>query len=108
MTCPDSLQLVPTPTPFVDITDHINSWNHAKEYTMAGMSGIHVGMYKAQIRHPDLALYDAALWLIPYNNGLFYDQWHKGVDVMLLKASGNTHSDKLALSSSSWKQIQYE
>ena len=52
-------------------------------------------MYKAQIRNPDLALYDAAHHSIPYHNGFSYDRWLRGVKVMLLKASGNTRSDKL-------------
>ena len=86
MNCPASLQLTPPSIPFIDITDHCKSWKHAKEYTTAGLSGIHFGMYKAQIRDPNLALYDAAHRLTPYHNGLFCDRWHIGVDVTLLKA----------------------
>ena len=75
MTRPASaaLQPEPPPKPFVDTTDHIQSWTHAKEYTTAGLSGIHFGMYKAQVRDPDLTLYDAALRSIPYRTGIHYD-----------------------------------
>ena len=83
------------PASHIDLLNHCASWKHAKEYTTAGISGVHFGMYKAQIRDPDLALYDAAHRSIPYHNGFYYDRWLRGVDVMLLKASGNTRSDKL-------------
>ena len=48
------------PATHIDLLDHCASWKHAKEYTTAGISGVHFGMYKAQIRDPDLALCDAA------------------------------------------------
>ena len=47
------------------------------------------------LRDPNLALYDAAHRSIPYHNGIYYNRWLKGIDVMLLKASGDTRSDKL-------------
>ena len=41
------------------------------------------------------AINDAVCCSIPYHSGLYYNKWLKGMDVMLLKASGNTRSDKL-------------
>ena len=68
-----ALKPEPPPKPFVDATNHIQSWTHAKEYTTAGLSGVHFGMYKAQVQDPDLALCDAALRSIPYNTNIHYD-----------------------------------
>ena len=73
-----------------------NSWKKAKEYTTAGISGLHFGMYKAQAHDPDLTQYNATHRLITFCSGILYDCWLKGVvNVMLLKSSGNTRSDKL-------------
>ena len=80
---------------FITTTDHWHSWKHAKEHTTAGISGLHFGMFKAQIHDPDLSMYDGVRCSIPYQHGLYCDHWLKGVDVMLLQATGNTCSDKL-------------
>ena len=85
----------PTPTTFVSTDDYTSSWAKAKEYTTSGISGIHFGMHKAQALDRDLTTFFASHWSIPYSSGSYYDQWLKGVDVMLLKASSNTQSDKL-------------
>ena len=52
-------------------------------------------MYKAQARDPNVAQYNALHQSIPFCSGLLYDRWLKGTDIMLLKSSGNTQSDKL-------------
>jgi hypothetical protein len=79
----------------VTTEERAGNWKRAKEYTSAGISGIHFGMYKAQAADQDLAQYDATSRSIMYNTGESYPRWHTGVDVMLLKASGDTRAHKL-------------
>ena len=63
---PVTLPATSSSTPGVSNADHINSWKKAREYTTAGISGIHFGMYKAQARDQDLAQDDAAHCSIPF------------------------------------------
>jgi hypothetical protein len=79
----------------VSTEEHAGNLKRAKEYTSSGISGIHFGMYKAQAAYQDLAQYDATSRSIMYNTGESYHRWHTGVDVMLLKASGDTRAHKL-------------
>jgi hypothetical protein len=79
----------------VTTTDHEGNWKKAKEYTSAGLSGLHFGMFKSAAKHSDLVQFDAARRSIMYNTGQAYPQWYKGIDVMLLKASGDTRAHKL-------------
>jgi hypothetical protein len=75
--------------------DHVLSWKRAKEYTSAGISGLHFGMFKAQATDPDLAEFDASRRSLMYNTGNIYPRWNDGIDVMLLKATGDTRAHKL-------------
>jgi hypothetical protein len=77
----------------VTTTDHEGNWKKAKEYTSAGLSGLHFGMFKSAAKH--LVQFDAARRSIMYNTGQAYPRWYKGIDVMLLKASGDTRAYKL-------------
>ena len=52
-------------------------------------------MFKAQVTDPDLAAYSATLRSIAYRSGISLPRWQTGIDVMLLKASGDTRSHKL-------------
>ena len=52
-------------------------------------------MYKAQVSNPDLTAYSATLRSIAYRTELSLPRWQTGIDVMLLKASGDTRSHKL-------------
>jgi hypothetical protein len=92
---PDSLLADASPPAFITTEGHISGWKRANENASAGYSGIHFGMYKAQARDPDLAEYDAALRNIPYSFGCSLPRWQTGVDVMLLKASGDLCAEKL-------------
>ena len=80
---------------FVSTDDHVASWKRTKEYTSSGISGLHFGMYKAQSKDPEIAAYDASRRSVMYCTGSYYPRWNTGVDVMLLKASGDTRAHKL-------------
>ena len=95
MARPPSISAHTTSPDWVSTEDHQRSWSRAKEYTSAGISGIHFGMYKAQAKDPEMAAYDASRRSIAYRCGEFFDRWNKGVDVMLLKASGDQRAHKL-------------
>ena len=75
--------------------EHALSWKRAKEYTSSGISGLHFGMFKSAASDPDLVQFDAARRSIAYNTGQTYPRWFNGIDVMLLKASGDTRAHKL-------------
>jgi hypothetical protein len=95
MAIPPQLRAPEVPASFITSADHASGWSRMKEYTSAGISGLHFGMYKAQAVNTDLANYDAALRNVAYYTGFVYDRWKKGVDVMLLKASGDLRVHKL-------------
>ena len=82
-------------TSHISTLDHQQSWKRAKEFTTAGKSGLHFGMFKAQAMDDDLASFDASRRNVPYMTGTFLPRWTTGVDVMLLKASGDRHAHKL-------------
>jgi hypothetical protein len=44
----------------VTTTDHEGNWKRPKEYTSAGLSGLHFGMFKSAAKHSDLVQFDAA------------------------------------------------
>ena len=67
---PDTLSPDTTTDSFIETTDHWDSWKWAKEYTTAGLSGLRFGMFKAQIKDPDLAMYNAVRQSIPYQHGM--------------------------------------
>jgi hypothetical protein len=92
---PPSMSLVTDLPDRISTPEHMSNWKRAKEYTSSGISGVHFGMFKSQATDPDLASFDAARRSIMYQTGETYPRWHKGVDVMLLKASGDTRAHKL-------------
>jgi hypothetical protein len=68
----------------VTTTDHAGNWKKAKEYTSAGLSGLHFGTFKSAAKNPDLVQFNAARRSsIMYNTGQAYPRWYKGIDVML-------------------------
>ncbi len=83
------------PPPVITTEDHKLSWKRAKEYTTSGKSGIHFGHYKAQAEDDELAALDASRRSIHYSTGETLQRWLDGVDVMLLKASGDLRAHKL-------------
>jgi exonuclease III len=92
---PPNMPSVAPCSQFVTTENHSSSWKKAKEYTSSGISGLHFGMFKAQARDDDLAKFDASRRSIMYCTGGVYPRWNKGVDCMLLKASGDTRAHKL-------------
>jgi hypothetical protein len=92
---PTGMTDVPINPDFVSTTDHQRSWKSAKEYTSSGISGLHFGMFKSECLDDDLAIFGASRRSIMYNSGEAYPRWNDGVDVMLLKASGDTRAHKL-------------
>ena len=92
---PDALPPGVSSPDYVTTEDHQNCWKQAKEYTTAGKSGLHFGMFKTQALDNYLAAFDASCRNVPYHTGTYLPRWTTGVDVMLLKASGDRHAHKL-------------
>ena len=63
------------PRHYISTSDHINGWQKAKEQTSAGLSGIHFGMFKANITRRALADLDASMQSIAYTTGFSYRRW---------------------------------
>ena len=80
---------------YVTTKDHIQAWRKAKEWTQAGISGLHFGMFKANALDPDLAALDASSRNISYATGFVYERYKKGLNAMLLKKPGNYWVNKL-------------
>ena len=59
------------------------------------MSGLTFSMFKAAALHPLLASLDASSRNIAYVSGFVYKRHTKGMNAMLLKASGNYWVEKL-------------
>lgn len=83
------------PRTSITVDDHIRSWKRAKERTSAGPSGLHFGMFKANIRRYRLAALDASIRNVAYTTGFSYSRWKHGLDVQLLKRSQDFRAEKL-------------
>jgi len=81
---PDGQPYSPTTPNWITTEEHIRAWKRAKERTSAGPSGLHFGMFKANIQDPDLAALDASMRNVAYSTGHIYKRWLSGVDVQLL------------------------
>jgi exonuclease III len=88
---PESFYTMQEALPRTRITtaDHVKGWKKQKERTAGGLSGLHFGHYKAHIRVPLLADFDASMRSVAYTTGYSYKRWQKGVDVQLMKKSGD-------------------
>jgi len=76
---------------------HKQGWKKAKETTSSSLSGAHFGHYKARANHKLInalhtMLTDILLWM-----GFSYQQWKKGINVMLEKIAGNCEATKLCI-----------
>ena len=99
-TQPLSSSLNPNAAPFIPrktitTTDHIKWGKRTKESTSAGISGIHFGHLKAHCKREELAELDASLRSVAYTTGHTYSRYKKGIDVQLLKRSGDHRAHKL-------------
>ena len=83
------------PRRVITTEDHIKGFKRAKEKTSAGLSGLHFGMFKAQIKRRNLAELDASMRSVAYATGYSYKRWKKGVDVELLKRIKDFEVSKL-------------
>lgn len=82
-------------TEYITTEEHTSAWRKAREYTAAGMSGIHFGMFKAHSTRHHLAEIDASMRSVAYCTGFAYGRWKKGVDVQLLKRAKLYIANKL-------------
>ena len=82
------------PRKYISTADHIRGWKRVKEKTSSGMSGLHFGMFKANIQDPKLADIDASIRSVAYSTGFTYPRWKTGLDVQLLKRSQDYRAEK--------------
>ena len=73
------------PRTHITTDDHIKGWKRQKERTAGGMSGLHFGHFKANIKRRQLAELDASMRSVAYTTGYAYKRWKKGIDAQLLK-----------------------
>ena len=83
------------PRRIITTEDHIKWGKKAKESTSAGLSGVHFGHLKAHCKRPALAELDASSRSVAYSTGHTYPRFKKGIDVQLLKRSGDHRAHKL-------------
>ncbi len=76
-------------------TTHSDGWKKAKERMALSLSGAHFGHYKAGIYSKLINAVHMALSAIPLRTGFSYNQWQKGINVMLEKSLGNFQVNKL-------------
>ena len=94
-TLPDNL---PTSDVAISTDDHTSGWNKAKEKTTGGKSKLTFAMYKSAAKaskDPILAQFDASQRSMAYSTGYSFCRWKYGIDVQLLKWSGDHRAEKL-------------
>ena len=94
-TIPDNLPITDVA---VSTNDHVSGWTRAQEKTTGGKSNLTFAMYKAAAKaskDPILAQFDASQRSMAYSTGYSYRRWKFGVDVQLLKRSGDHRAEKL-------------
>jgi hypothetical protein len=77
------------------VEEYRDGWRKVRENTASGMSGIHFGHFKTHEKDLLLATLDAVLAQIPFELGFSPKRWRQGVEVMLLKLSGNFNVEKM-------------
>jgi hypothetical protein len=70
------------------------SWQNAKERTLAASEFLHFGHFKAGSTNDIIANFEATMANIPILSGYVPRCWFKAVDCMLLKKPGEYHVDK--------------
>jgi hypothetical protein len=83
--CPDT----------VPVAEHVQAMKKVRENTSSGLSGLHYGLWKANVEVPALAQIDANMREIPYKTGYVLKRWKKGLDVELCKEPGNFNLARL-------------
>ena len=74
--------------------DHVRAWKKFREKTAGGKSGLHFGMFKAHISRRKLAELDASQRSLAYSTGFSYPRWKIGLDIQLMKKSGDFRLEK--------------
>jgi len=72
--------------------DHISAMKKSKEATTGGLSGLHVGMFKANSKVPELAQLDASMRSLPNYTGCSHKRSQTCADVQLHKRFGNINA----------------
>jgi len=66
----------------------------SKEATTGGCSGLHIGMFKANSKVPELAQLDASMCSLSNYTGYSYKRSQTCADVQLHKRSGNINAEE--------------
>jgi len=80
-------QVTPPTRSYISTEENTQAWKKAKERMSAGISGLHFGMFKAQVTRKHLSTLDASICSLAYSMGFTYRRWQFGIDVQLLKRS---------------------
>lgn len=73
---------------FIETEQYMKGWRHAKERTTMGSEFLHFGHFKAGVRDPVIAEFEATMSHIPYAIGYSQKRWQHVVDFELLKKEG--------------------
>jgi hypothetical protein len=73
---------------FIETEQYIQGWRHVKERTTTGSDFLHFGHFKAGVRDPIIAEFEATMAHIPYATGYSPRRWQHVVDFELLKKEG--------------------
>jgi len=76
----------------ITMEDHISALKKSKEATRGGRSGLHVSMFKANSKAPELAQLDASMHSLSNYTGYSYKWSQTCADVQLCKQSGNINA----------------
>ena len=93
---PQILALVPPISPAITTETHIYGWQHVREQTSSGPSGIHFGHFIAGTTNPQVADFDATMTNIPVATAATaWDDPTTGNTTILLFHQGLWFGDKL-------------
>ena len=81
--------------PYVSVEEYQQGWKKMKEYTTAGISGIHFGHLKSCARDSFLAQFESSLAQISYGSGVSSAFWQKSVICMIKKKQQEEHISRL-------------
>jgi len=74
---------------------YCKGWQKAWEVTSSLASSIHFGHYIAGTFNPEILVINAAMADTPLCTGFLYDQWKKGLNIMIEKTIGDFNVEKL-------------
>jgi len=96
------LEAIARPLSMADVPAHSTmaycwGWQKSCETTGSSASGIHFGHYIAGTFNLEILVINAALADIPLWTGFSYDQWKKGLNIMLEKTVRDCNVEKLCI-----------